>query len=446
MEPYMIALFIVAGVVAGALIGYLIGDRRGRGESSQIRTDLALANQRQSDGANQLAAEKQAAQDLRNQLTQAQIGQASLTAQVEAAQLNLAEQRKLLDEARVALRDAFGNVSAEALARNNEEFLKLASLSFEQRKQQVDALLQPLKQTLDQMQTRSGDIEKARVESYSMLREQIGTLTESQRVLNTHTAQLVTALSRPDVRGQWGEISVRRLLELSGMTAHCDFVEQQTVAGENGPQRPDFVIKLPAEREVVIDCKSSGDAFLKAAKATDELVRRGELQKHAQQVRSRARELALKSYWAQFTRSPEYVVMFLPGEALLYAALEHDEKLLEDCLRDRVILAAPSTLMALLRVIEIGWREERAAENSEQIRQSGQDLYDRIRVWLEHMGKLGTSLKSSVVSYNAAMASLESRVIPKAREMGDLGAKSGKELPDTVEVDVMPRPIENLIP
>ncbi len=310
----------------------------------------------------------------------------------------------------------------------------------------MDALLQPLKQSLEQLQNRSGEMEKSRVESFSKLSEELGSLKESQRALNTQTSQLVTALSRPDVRGQWGEISVRRLLELSGMSSHCDFVEQETVAGEEGRLRPDFVVRLPGEREVVIDCKTSGDAFLKAAKATDEQVRRGELQKHAQQVRSRARELAQKNYWSQFVHTPEYVIMFLPGEALLYHALEQDGDLLEDCLKDQVIPAGPTTLMALLRVIEIGWRQQKAAENTEQIRQLGEELYDRIRVWLEHMGKLGTSLKASVASYNAAVASVESRVVPKAREMGEMGAKSGKELPETVEVDVMPRPIQTLIP
>jgi DNA recombination protein RmuC len=446
MEPDMIALLVIAGLAAGALVGYLIGERRGRGESSQIRTDLALANQRHADVAGQLSIEKQAGENLRQQLSQAQVGQASLAAQVDAARQNLAEQRKLLDEAQVALRDAFGNVSAQALARNNEEFLKLASVSFEQRKEQVDALLTPLKLSLEQLQARSGDMEKARVESFGKLSAELGSLKEIQRTLNTQTSQLVTALSRPDVRVQWGEISVRRLLELSGMSPHCDFQEQKSVDGEEGRLRPDFVVRLPGEREVVIDCKASMDAFLKAVKATDDQVRQTEMQRHAQQVRARARELAMKSYWAQFANMPEYVVMFLPGEACLYAAMEHDASLLEDCLKDGVILAGPTTLLSLLRVIEIGWRQQKAAENSEQIRQLGEELYDRIRVWLEHMGKLGMSLKATAASYNSAVASLESRVIPKAREMGELGAKSGKELPETVEVDVMARPIQTLIP
>jgi len=457
MEPIMLGLVAIAGLIVGALIGFLLGDRRGRAGHSQLRTDLAVAAQRHADAAGQLNSEKQIAQSLREQLGQSQAGQAALAAQVEAARVNLLEQKKLLDDATAALRDAFANVSAEALTRNNEQFLQLARERFtalstqangslDQRKQQIEAMLQPLAQLLGQYQARAGEMEKARVESYSMLREQLGTLAETQRTLNMQTSQLVTALSRPAVRGQWGEISLRRLVELAGLSNRCDFVEQETVATEQGRLRPDMVVKLPGERDVVVDCKTSLEAFLDAAAAVDEDVRRGHLQRHAQQVRSRARELGAKNYWSQFARSPEFVVMFLPGEAFLYAAVEQDGSLIEDCMKNHVILATPTTLIALLKSIEFGWRQELAAENAEQIRQLGQELYERIGTVLGHISKLGGSLTASVSNYNAAVASLETRVTVTARKMGELGAKSDKELPETVQVEVVPRPVQTTIP
>jgi DNA recombination protein RmuC len=453
----MLIALAIAGCIICALAAYLLGDRRARAGSAQIRTDLALASQRHADATRQLAAEKELAQALRQELAQSQSAQATLTAQIESARANLLEQRKLLDEAQLALRDAFASVSAEALARNNEQFLQLARERFsalsteangslDQRKQQIEAMLQPLSQLLGQYQVRAGEMEKARVESYSMLREQLGTLAETQRTLNMQTSQLVTALSRPAVRGQWGEISLRRLVELAGLSDRCDFIEQLSVETEQGRLRPDMVVKLPGERDVVIDCKTSLEAFLDAAATTDDDVRRGHLQRHAQHVRSRARELGAKSYWSQFDRSPEFVVMFLPGEAFLYAAVEHDGSLIEDCLKNGVILATPTTLIALLKAIEFGWRQELAAENAEQIRQLGQELYERIGIVLGHISKLGGNLTAAVTNYNSAVASLETRVTVTARKMGELGAKSDKELPETVQVEVVPRPVQSSVP
>jgi DNA recombination protein RmuC len=272
-----------------------------------------------------------------------------------------------------------------------------------------------------------------------MLREQLGTLAETQRTLNTQTSQLVTALSRPTVRGQWGEISLRRLAELAGLSQRCDFTEQQTIDGDQGRSRPDMVVHLPGGREIVIDCKTCLDAFLDAASAADEDARKVHLQRHAQQVRTRARELAAKSYWTQFTRSPEFVVMFLPGEAFLYAAVEQDGTLIEDCLKNRVIVATPTTLMALLKSIEYGWRQEDMTANAQEIQKLATEMYDRLGIALTHISRVGSNLKGTVDSYNAALASLETRVMVTARKIGELGAKTGKELNEPVQVDVVPR-------
>jgi DNA recombination protein RmuC len=293
-----------------------------------------------------------------------------------------------------------------------------------------------LHELLGVYQSRLHDIEKSRVESYSMLREQLGTLVETQRTLNLQTGQLVTALRRPQTRGQWGEITLRRLVELAGMSNRCDFCEQGSVESEDGRQRPDMVVNMPGQRTIVIDCKAALDAFLDAAAAADEDNRRVCLQRHSQQVRARARELSAKAYWNQFDRSPEFVVMFLPGEAFLYAAVENDGSLIEDCLKSRVIVATPTTLIALLKAIEFGWRQEAVAENAEEIRRHGKDLYDRIAI-----ARASISASSAPAwmrrcrTTTAAIGSLESRVMVTARKISELGARSDKELPDIEPVD-----------
>ena len=394
--------------IAGAVIGYLVGERRSR--EQLIATSSSLA----------------------------------------AAQQNVAEQRQLLDQAHAELRQAFASVSAEALAKNNEAFLALAKERFttlsteaagslEQRKAQIEGLLKPMQELLGVYQARLGEIEKSRVESYSMLREQLGTLAEIQRTLHTQTGALVTALRRPTTRGQWGEITLRRLVELAGMANRCDFIEQGTVDSEDGRQRPDMVINLPGSRQIVIDCKAALDAFLDAAAAPDEDNRKVCLLRHCAQVRARSRELSAKSYWSQFPRSPEFVVMFLPGEAFLYAAVEHDGNLIEDCLKNRVIVATPTTLIALLKAIEFGWRQEEVTQNAEEIRELGKQLYERIAILAGHFAKLGANIDNVVGSYNQAIGSLETRVLVTARKIAELGARTDKELPEPQLVDARPR-------
>jgi len=440
----------VVGIILGVVIAFLWCDRRWRQRHSTLQTSAALAEQRAADQSNQLSSEKSQTERLHQQLADERRNATELGTQLTATQQNLAGQRELLRDAQVKLREAFASLSADALAKNNEAFLQLARERFtalsveaagslDQRKTQIETLLAPLQQILSQYQSRLADIEKSRVESYSMLREQLGSLTEIQRTLNTQTSQLVSALRRPQTRGQWGEITLRRLVELAGMSNRCDFTEQTTVDSEDGRLRPDMVVHLPGERSIVIDCKAALDAFLDASAAPDEDTRRLCLQRHSQQVRARARELAAKNYWAQFKRSPEYVVMFLPGEAFLYAAVEQDGTLVEDCLSNSVIVATPTTLMALLKAIEFGWRQEDISRNVEEIRKHGKDLYDRVAIFAGHFQRLGSSIGAVVETYNESVASLESRLLVSARKIGELGARSEKEIPDATQVDLWPR-------
>jgi DNA recombination protein RmuC len=448
----MVEVVIVAivSVLVGGAVGWLLAERRCRGEHGAAQAAAAAAEQRCVDLQGRLERENQQTESLRQLVSAAEKDAATLTAQLRGAQDNLIEQKNLLDDAQAQLRSAFASVSQEALAKNNEAFLALAKERFgqlsteatgslDQRKAEIEGLLKPMQEILGQYQQRVTEIERSRVESYSMLREQLGVLAETQRTLNAQTGQLVSALRRPNARGQWGEITLKRLVELAGMSNRCDFSEQTSVDTEDGRQRPDMLINLPNGRQIVIDCKAALDAFLDAAAAADEDTRKVHLQRHCQQVRARSRELSAKSYWSQFARSPEFVVMFLPGESFLYAAVEQDGNLIEDCLKNRVIVATPTTLIALLKAIEFGWRQEEVTQNAEEIRELGKQLYERISVLANHFAKLGANLDTVVSTYNQAIGSLETRVLVTARKISELGARTDKELSEPPLIDTRPR-------
>lgn len=455
MEILLLIVGLLAGAVVGVVVGYLYCERKARAAAGELQTTAAVAQQRCVDLERDVAEESGRCEQLRGEVATAKEQCARLSAQLASAQESINETRRSLDDAHVKLREAFASASAEALAKNNEAFLHLARERFatisaeatgslDERKAQIEGLLKPMQGLLNQYQGRLHEIEKSRVESYSMLREQLGVLTETQRTLNVQTHQLVSALRRPQTRGQWGEITLRRLVELAGLSNRCDFDEQASVDTEDGRQRPDMVVNLPGGRQIVIDCKAALDAFLDAAAATDEDARKLCMQRHCQQVRARARELSAKAYWNQFKQSPEYVVMFLPGEAFLYAAVELDGSLIEDCLRNRVIVATPTTLIALLRAIEFGWRQEEITQNAEEIRKHGKELYDRIATLATHFDKLGSSLNATVGNYNAAVGSLETRVLVTARKISELGARSDKEVKELDPVDTQARDLSAL--
>ncbi|HEV7301757.1 MAG TPA: DNA recombination protein RmuC [Tepidisphaeraceae bacterium] len=449
---------VIVGILIGGVVGWLIAERRATGRAQQHVAAATVAESRVASLTQQLADQGRTVDELRERISLAERSTATAEASLRAAEDNIAEQRKLLDDAQAKLRDAFASVSTEALAKNNQAFLDLAKERFatlsqeatgtlDQRKTEIDGMLKPMQELLGQYQTRLVDIEKNRVESYSMLREQLGTLMEVQRTANHQTNALVTALRRPTTRGQWGEVTLRRLVELAGMTNRCDFFEQTSQATDDGnKQRPDMVVRLPGGREIVIDCKAVLDGFLDAVAATSEDSRRECLSRHSAQVRSRARDLSMKAYWSQFKRSPEFIVMFLPGEAFFSAAIESDPGLYEDMFKSRVIIATPTTLLALLRSVEYGWRQEDMTENAEKIRKLGVDLYERVRTLAEHMSKIGNSLGTAVGHYNNAVGSLETRVLVSARKMGELGARTEKEMTSVDPLDSRPRELTTATP
>ena len=361
--------------------------------------------------------------------------EASLAAQHRAAE----EKTKIFEEARARLVESFEALSAQALRSNSEVFLREARLSMEkfqeaargdldQRHKAVAELVQPVREKLERFEGNIQQLEKERGAAYAGLSAQV-------RALLDQTGKLTNALRSPVVRGRWGEIHLRRAVELAGLMDHCDFAEQVTVRSEDGVLRPDLVVRLPAGRTVLVDAKAPMTAYLDAAEAVDEVARVAHLRAHAAQVRQHVTQLSRKTYWEAFEESVELIVLFLPNDSLFAAALEHDRELLDHALVQRVVLATPSTLAALLLTIAHGWKQEKLAINAREIANLGRDLHKRIADAAKHLGKLGRQIEGTVRAYNDAVGSLESRVLPGARRFKELQAAN---------VDVVIEPLEAL--
>ncbi|MBN1257698.1 MAG: DNA recombination protein RmuC, partial [Planctomycetes bacterium] len=322
------------------------------------------------------------------------------------------------------------------------EFQKSAAQDLEARQKAVGELVKPLHESLGKVDSRIEKIEASRREAYGMLTEQIKGMNTIQQRLTTETANLVTALRKPHVRGNWGEIQLRRVVEIAGMQERCDFDQQTSVSVETGALRPDMVVHLPGGKTVVVDSKTPLEAYLNLVESEDEEERKLLMQNHANHVRKHVRDLASKSYWRQFDPAPEFVVMFLPGEPIFSTALQADPGLLEYGVSEKVILASPTTLIALLQAVAYGWRQESIAANAQEISNLGRELYERVAKIAEYFSKLGQNLDRSVQAYNDAVGSLESRVLPTARKFKELGAASPGELPELKNVDRLSRPLQ----
>ena len=376
---------------------------------------------------------------------------ARLKAELEAERAMMTEKLSVLNQAQEQLASAFRALSAQALQANNQAFLDLAAQALgkfqqgaqgdlEKRQQAIHELVAPVKVSLEKLDGRLQDIEKVREGAYQALTTQVRSLAEGQGDLRRETSNLVKALRQPMARGRWGELQLRRVVEMAGMLEHCDFVEQASVEGEEGRLRPDMVVRLPGGRNIVVDAKTPLTAYLEVAETEDDVLRKQRLIDHARQVRDHMTRLGRKSYQEQFDPTPELVVLFLPGEMFFSAALEQDPELIEFGVGEKVIPATPTTLIAMLRAIAYGWKQEALARNAQEICELGRELHERISVMAGHWGKVGKNLGDAVGAYNKAVASLESRVLVSARRFKELKAvPDGREIVEVEQVEVLPR-------
>lgn len=378
----------------------------------------------------------------------------ALSTRLDVEQQNNNEKIESLEKARLQLSDTFAALSSKALKTNNEEFLKLAQENLKQyqaqavnelekKEKSIEHLLNPIKETLSKTEEQIRTIEKERKESQGALHKHLESMAHTQATLQDETRKLVTALRRPEVRGQWGEMTLKRLAELAGMVEHCDFYEQEQVRTDEGALRPDMIVRMPDGREIVVDVKTPLDAYISAIEAVDDTERQIHLKRHTQNVKQRVNELADKAYWKQFKNSPDFVVLFIPGDQFLSAALDQEPAILENALARQVILATPTSFVALLRAVGYGWRQEQLAENAEHIKTVGEELYGRLQTFTEHLQKLGKSLDSGMKHYNSAVGSFDSRVLPSARKFNEMGISSDKKIAEPNQVETAVRQIES---
>jgi len=402
-------------ILLGGLIGYLAGRVRMGRRVETLRGELEAARARLHSEAEQ-----------------------------QAAQL------ALLERSEAQLRHAFAELATDTLKSNSELFLQMAreSLGREQaqgvnalreRETAIAQLVAPIKTALERTETQINELQRERQQTFSSLRTQIEGLASTQGQLSRETRNLVTALRRPEVRGRWGELTLRRVVELAGLSPHCDFTEQLQLAGPDGALRPDMVVHMPDGRDIVVDVKTPLDAYLEALDAPSEELRDRQLKRHASQVEQRVRALASKAYWEQFPSSPDFAVLFLPGDQFLSSALAHNPDLIENALRDNIIIATPSTLIALLKAVAYGWRQNDVARNAEVIRDLGQELHRRLAAFAAHLARVGKGLTGAVDAYNEAVGSLERSALPQARRFRELGVSGSAALPELTPVDRLAR-------
>ena len=461
MQPILLVVMAFAALAAGVLIGWIYRGKLAEAETARAVTD-AESKANIATAAQRASAEHAQAQI---QSVTGELGMVRATlagrdreliaareaiARLETQEQAFARQIQELTNARDQLRETFQALSAEALRGNNEQFIQLArseldrvrseaKADLEQKQTAIDTLVAPIRDTLAQVDTKLQEIERDRTSSFATLAEQISGMATASDKLRSETVNLSKALQSSNVRGSWGEFQLKRACELAGMIEHCDFSTQHTVQSEDGAIRPDVVVHLPGNRSIVIDSKAPATSYIEASNSDDPARQKDLLAAHAASVRKHVDALSKKSYWEQFDSAPDFVVLFLPNEALYSAAVQYDPNLLDYAVEQRVLLTTPTSLIGLLKVVALGWRQERIAESAQEVSNLGRELYDRLRVLSDHFGKIGKHLHNAVDAYNGAVGSIERNVFPQARRFEQLGAGNVKKIDELEQLDVVPR-------
>ncbi len=455
MLPTILAIvFGTLSAVAAGLCVWLLADRK----SWRAQREQAEANLR--DARAELESAEQQAASFQETIHARDIDLTALRGEIDAQKKRLQDRVEQFEAAQKQARETFDALAGKTLREANQQFLQLAKKTFEsdqkdakqqleQRKQAIESLVKPLREALAKQEQAFVEMDKRHREAHGGLGERLLQLFDAQDKLRNETAKLGKALRRPEVRGRWGEVQLRRVAELAGMIPHCDFTEQQNVETDEGRLQPDMVVNLPAGRTIVIDAKTPINAYIEALECESESDRMRCLERHAQQVDDKIKQLSAKAYQRQFDRSPDFVVLFIPGEAFLQAAVQLRPDLIERAMNLNVVIASPTTLIALLKAVEMGWREERLAESAEQVRDLGVQLHERLAILVDKADRLGKHLDNAIGSYNDFVGSLESRFLVTARQFRALGADSKKELPAEGEVRIVQdtvRPVAHLAP
>ncbi len=432
----------ISGVI-GLLFGVLLAWLALRSRTAALQARLSLLEKELAAGKADLA---RLLEDQRQLIE----GRGRLESALELERKTSNEKIQLLTRAGEELQNAFKALAADALKSNNLSFLQIAQETLKRfqseakgdldaRQKAVEDLVAPVRDSLNKVDAQIQQMEVARGQAYGDLKAQVQSLITTQKALQSETGNLVRALRTPNVRGRWGEIQLRRVVEIAGMLPYCDFAEQETIFSETGRLRPDLIVKLPGGKHVVVDAKTPLQAFLDAFETSDEETRRACLSAHARQVRDHINTLSGKKYWEQFDSTPEFVVMFLPGETFFSAALEQDTALIEHGVLNKVIPASPTTLIALLKAINYGWNQEKLARNAQEISALGKELHERLRRLANHISSVGTNLDRAVESYNQAVGSLENRVLVSARKFAELGASVAEDIPELEPIETTAR-------
>ncbi len=443
-------IYALIGALVGAVIAWIVAVARARSASAaavaEAQTRAKMAQDAVAELESQIAPLREELDAERDKGTKARV-------QLDAERKNLDEQKALLNDAQEKLTDTFKALSGDALKNNSQALIEMARKSLETvvetakgdlktRQESIKGLVQPVQETLKRYQEQAKSMEDKRQEDYGSMKEQISNLAEAEKELRKETGNLVAALKNPQARGRWGEVTLRRVVELSGMSGHCDFIEQSSTQAEGGAIRPDMIVQLPSERIIVIDAKVPLSAYLDAMDESDADKKQEALEKHARQVRDHVKLLSGKKYWDKLPDTLEFVVLFLPGESFFSAAVECDRSIIEDALEKRIVIATATTLFSVLRAVEYGWRQQNLAQNAKEISNIGKKLYRQLRIMAERLGDIQGALEKTVKAYNRAVGSFESRLFPAARQFRELGAGEGDELPQVTRIEVPPRKLQ----